>query len=367
MNRKEHDERDARDAHEGRDARDERGERKAHDGSDGRDGGEKNGLPPSSWRSRVRAAAGTQGTRTGPLVALIVAVVAFSLTTDTFFTTDNLSLLLEQSVVVGILALGQTMVVLTGGIDLSNGAVAVLGTLVLARHGGTFNNVPGLVAGLLLCTGLGAANGGMVARLRLPPFIVTLGTLTVVSASARLYSQSRNYPVASTLLTVFGKGLHLGPVVLSYGAILMLTAYAFIWHALRRTAWGRHVYAVGGNPEAARLMGIRVDRTVMGVYAGAGLLYGIAGWAALGRIPNADANAYQSANLDSITAVVIGGTSLFGGRGGVTGTLLGTLIVVVLRSGLTQGGIDALYQDVATGILVIVAVTVDQVSRRGRR
>ena len=376
MSRKEHDERngrnghDERDVREGRDARDERDERKAHEGRDERDvreGRTKNGLPRRSWRARVRAGAGTPGTRTGPLIALTVAVVAFSVTTDTFFTTDNLSLLLEQSVVVGILALGQTMVVLTGGIDLGNGAVAVLGTLVLARHGGTFNNVPGLLAGLLLCTGLGAANGGMIARLRLPPFIVTLGTLTVVSASARLYSQSRNYPVASTLLTVFGKGLHLGPVVLSYGAILMLTAYVFIWHALRRTAWGRHVYAVGGNPEAARLMGIRVDRTVIGVYAAAGLLYGIAGWAALGRIPNADANAYQSANLDSITAVVIGGTSLFGGRGGVVGTLLGTLIVVVLRSGLTQGGIDALYQDVATGILVIVAVTVDQASRRGRR
>jgi fructose transport system permease protein len=206
----------------------------------------------------------------------------------------------------------------------------------------------------------------VVARLRLPPFIVTLGMLTVVSASARLYSQSRNYPVSAPLLTVFGSGLHLGSFSLSGGVVLTLGAYALVGYALRQTAWGRHVYAIGGNAEAARLMGIRVDRTITGVYAGAGLLYGMAAWAALGRIPNADANAYQSANLDSITAVVIGGTSLFGGRGGVLGSLLGTLIVSVLRSGLTQAGIDALYQDVATGVLVIVAVAVDQASRRRR-
>jgi fructose transport system permease protein len=300
----------------------------------------------------------------GPLLALVAAVLAFSLTTDTFFTADNLSLLLEQSVVVGVLALGQTLVVLAGGIDLANGAIAVLGTIVMARHGETLGAAAGLLLGLLLCCGLGAASGGLVARLRLPPFIVTLGMLTVVSATARLYSQSRNYPVRAPLLTVFGEGIHLGSFSVSGGAILMLAAYGLVGYALRQTAWGRHVYATGGNAEAARRMGIRLGRTVTGVYAGAGLLYGVAAWAALGRIPNADANAYQNANLDSITAVVIGGTSLFGGRGGVLGSLLGTLIVSVLRSGLTQAGIDALYQDVATGVLVIVAVAVDQASRR---
>ena len=305
----------------------------------------------------------------GPLLALMVAAVAFSLTTETFFSADNLSLLLEQSVVVGILALGQTMVVLTGGIDLGNGAIAVFGTILMAKHGGALGGATGLLMGLFVCSALGTASGGLVARLRLPPFIVTLGMLTVVSAAARLYSQSRNYPVSAPLLTVFGKGLHLGSFSLAGGAALMLAAYALVGYALRQTTWGRHVYAIGGNAEAARLMGIRVDRTVTSVYAGAGLLYGMAAWAALGRIPNADANAYQSANLDSITAVVIGGTSLFGGRGGVLGSLLGTLIVSVLRSGLTQAGIDALYQDVATGVLVIVAVAVDQASRRrqGRR
>lgn len=301
----------------------------------------------------------------GPLLALAVAVLVFALATDTFFTADNLSLLLEQSVIIGILALAQTLVVLTAGIDLANGAIAVLGTVVMARHAAAGGSpAAGLALGLAVCTALGALNGGLVARLRLPPFIVTLGMLTVVSASGRLYSQSRSYPVSADLLVIFGEGGGLG---FTHGTLLMLGLFALVWYGLRQTRWGVHVYALGGNREAARLMGIRVDRTLVGVYAAAGLLYGLAAWAALGRIPNADANAYQTANLDSITAVVIGGTSLFGGRGSVVGTLAGTLIVSVLRSGLTQAGIDALYQDVATGILVVLAVAVDQAGRRVRR
>jgi fructose transport system permease protein len=301
----------------------------------------------------------------GPLLALAMAVLAFALLTDTFFTADNLSLILEQSVIIGILALAQTLVVLVAGIDLANGAIAVLGTLVMARHAAAGGSpLVALLLGLAVCTALGTLNGALVARLRLPPFIVTLGMLTVVSASGRLYAQSRNYPVSADLLVLLGQGGHLG---FTYGTLLLLGLCAYLWYLCKHTRWGRHVLALGGNPEAARLMGIRVERTLVAVYAVAGLLYGVAAWAALGRIPNADANAYQTANLDSITAVVIGGTSLFGGRGGVVGTLAGTLIVSVLRSGLTQAGIDALYQDVATGILVVLAVAVDQAGRRVRR
>jgi fructose transport system permease protein len=147
----------------------------------------------------------------------------------------------------------------------------------------------------------------------------------------------------------------------------MLLVYLVAGYALSQTAGGRHVYAVGGNPEAARLTGIKAGRTLLSVYVMTGFIAAIAAWAALGRIPNADPNAYQNANLESITAVVIGGTSLFGGRGGVAGTLVGTLIVGVLRNGLTQAGVDNLYQNVATGILVILAVTLDQVARRRSR
>jgi fructose transport system permease protein len=149
--------------------------------------------------------------------------------------------------------------------------------------------------------------------------------------------------------------------------LIMFLLYAFVWYVLTQTAWGRHVYAIGNNRTAARLVGIPVENRLLSVYTFAAFLYGIGAWLALGRIPNADPNALQSANLDSITAVVIGGTSLFGGRGSIWGTLVGTLIVSVLRNGLTLSGIDPLWQDLVTGVLVISAVAVDQISRGKQR
>ncbi|MBA4865411.1 ABC transporter permease [Streptomyces sp. PSKA54] len=302
----------------------------------------------------------------GPLAALIVAVVAFSLATETFLTPANLSLVLQQSIVIGTLALGQSLIILTAGIDLANGAIAVLGTVIMARHvfeGG--NPAAAVLLGLFVTTAIGLVSGLLVTRLGLPPFIVTLGILTVVYALSRLYSQSRSYPVTDELLRFWGNGIRIGGALVTWGTFVLVGLYAFFWYLLAKTAWGRHVYAVGNAPQSARLTGINVQRTVLSVYVAAGLLYGFAAWQALGRIPNADPNAYQTANLESITAVVIGGTSLFGGRGGVVGTLIGTLIVSVLRSGLTHAGIDSLYQDVATGTLVIVAVGIDKVLRRG--
>ncbi|MER7178790.1 ABC transporter permease [Streptomyces hyaluromycini] len=302
----------------------------------------------------------------GPLAALAVAVLVFSLTTDTFMTPENLSLVLQQTVVIGTLALGQSLIILTAGIDLANGAIAVLGTIVMAKL--VFEGdspAAALLSGLAVATFLGVVNGLLVARLDLPPFIVTLGALSVVYATSRLYSDSRSYPVTSDLLVFWGHGVHLGGVLVTWGTFLLLGLYASFWYVLTKTGWGRHIYAVGNAPESSHLAGIDVPRTVLSVYVIAGLLYGIAAWQALGRIPNADPNAYQTANLESITAVVIGGTSLFGGRGSVVGTLIGALIVNVLRSGLTQAGIDSLYQDIATGTLVVVAVGMDKILRRG--
>ncbi len=301
----------------------------------------------------------------GPLAALILAGIIFSLTTSTFLSVENFSLILQQSLVIGVLALGQTLIILTGGIDLSNGALAVAGTIVIAKFvSGGGNPVVALFLGLAVCIAIGTLVGLLVSRVRLPPFIVTLGALTVVQASTRLFSESRSYSVTSDLVGGLGDGFQLGLATVTYGTILWILLYALLWYILSQTAWGRHVYAVGNNEEAARLTGVNVRRIVLSVYMTASVLYAFGAWEALGRIPNADANAYQTANLDSITAVVIGGTSLFGGRGGVMGTLIGTLIVGVLRNGLTQARIDALYQDVATGFLVIGAVALDQVSRR---
>ncbi|ROS41341.1 monosaccharide ABC transporter membrane protein (CUT2 family) [Amycolatopsis thermoflava] len=303
----------------------------------------------------------------GPALALVVAVVVFSLSTSTFLELDNLSLVVEQSLVVGTLALGQTLIILTAGIDLSNAAAMVLATLLMAKL--LVGGVPGglaLILGVLVTAVLGLVTGSLVTRVKLPPFIVTLGLFTMLTAAAKLVADGQAVPIApDSLLAWLGTRRYLfGGIPVTYGMTLALVMYLVLWYALTRTAWGKHVYAVGNAPEAARLSGIKVNRTIVSVYLVAGLIFGIAAWQALGRVPNADPNAYQLGNLDSITAVVLGGTSLFGGRGSVFGTMMGALIVTVLRSGLTQLGVDSLYQDVATGALVIAAVAVDRLARR---
>ena len=300
----------------------------------------------------------------GPLAALVIAIIIFSAVSDSFLNPQNVSLILQQSVVVGILAVGQTLIILTSGIDLSIGAVAVFGTIVMAQSAGANGPVVALGSTLLVCVAFGAINGGLVTSLRLPPFIVTLGTFTAIQAATRLLAGSETYRVEPGPLTFLGTSFRIGSFSTTFGVVAMLLVYIGMWYALSQTSWGKHIYAVGGNPQASNLSGIKSGRVLFSVYLTTGVIAAIAAWAALGRIPNADPNAYQNANLETITAVVIGGTSLFGGRGGVGGTLVGTLIVGVLRNGLTQAGVDSLYQNIATGILVIVAVAVDQFTRR---
>lgn len=300
----------------------------------------------------------------GSSAAIIVAIVVFSILSPRFLTLGNFSLILQQSVVIGILAVAQTLIILTAGIDLSIGAIAVLGTIVLAQAGGAVGPAMGLLITLLVCVALGSLNGALVTVLKLPPFIVTLGAFTAIVAGTRLFAGSQTFPVSDPVLTFLGTTFKIGTFTTTYGVVTMLLVYAVVGYALSQTAWGKHVYAVGGNPIAAKLSGVKTDRVVFSVYILAGVIAMIGAWAALGRIPNADPNAYQNANLETITAVVIGGTSLFGGRGGVTGTLIGTLIVGVLRNGLTLAGVDNLYQNIATGVLVIAAVAVDQFMRR---
>jgi fructose transport system permease protein len=304
----------------------------------------------------------------GPLIVLIVFCAVFSFSTKTFLATGNLSLVVQQSVIVGTLAIGQTVIILTAGIDLANGGIAVLGTILAGRLVAEQQNpVLSLLFALFICTCFGFFAGVLVSRLMLPPFIVTLGLLGIVTAITRLVAQGGAFPVTDDLLSWPGNAFAIGDTSITYGMIVMFGLYALLWYLLTQTAWGRHVYAIGNNREAARLVGIPVQARLLSVYTFAGLLYGIGAWLALGRIPNADPNALQSANLDSITAVVIGGTSLFGGRGSLWGTLIGTLIVSVLRNGLTLTGIDPLWQDLVTGILVISAVALDQISRRKQR
>jgi fructose transport system permease protein len=302
----------------------------------------------------------------GPALALLVAILVFSLSTDTFLKLDNLSLVVQQSLVVGTLALGQTLIILTAGIDLSNAAAMVLATLIMAKiFVSGVSGIFALLLGIAAAVVIGGVVGSLVTRIKLPPFIVTLGFLTMLTAAAKLFAGGQAIPVPNGLLTWLGTRRYLfGGIPITYGMTVALLMYLVVWYALTKTAWGKHVYAVGNAPEAARLSGIKVNRTLLSVYLTAGFIFGIAAWQALGRVPNADPNAFQLGNLDSITAVVLGGTSLFGGRGSVIGTMMCALVVAVLRSGLTQMGVDALYQDVATGALLVAAVAVDRFARR---
>lgn len=305
-----------------------------------------------------------------PLVVLVVAVVVFTALNPRFASPASLSLVLQQVAVVGALAVGQTLVVLTAGIDLSVGAVAVLAGVVpaqLALSGG----LPGpaaVVLGVAVGTSAGLVNGLLVTRLGLPPFIVTLGTLSIFTALALLWSggSSTRADQLPALLSWTGTRVPVGPFNLTTGVLLVLALYLVVGYALACTAWGRHVHAVGDDAEAARLAGIRVRRVLLSVYVVAGAVYGLAAWVLVGRAGAASANAVVDANLESITAVVIGGTSLFGGRGVLVGTLLGALIVGVFRSGLSLAGVDDQYRVLAIGVLVVVAVSVDQWIRRAR-
>jgi fructose transport system permease protein len=306
-----------------------------------------------------------------PAVVLVIAVIVFGLINPRFLYPANLSLITQQVAVVGTLALAQTLIILTAGIDLSVGAAMIFSSMVVAQTA-SVNGVPGalaLVIGLFVGLAAGALNGFLVTRLRLPPFIVTLGTLNIFIALTLLYSNGATVRGADMpgILTATGLPISIGDVRITVGVLVMLALYIVVAFMLGRTAWGRHVYAVGDDKEAARLAGISVNKVLMSVYLAAGAILAIGAWVQIGRTNAASPNAGIDLNLDSITAVVIGGTSLFGGRGVVWGTLLGALIVGVFRSGLSLAGLDVLYQTLAVGVLIIVAVSVDQWIRKVRK
>jgi fructose transport system permease protein len=299
-----------------------------------------------------------------PAVVLAAAAVAFGAINPNFVQPTNLSLVMQQVAVIAALGLGQTLIILTAGIDLSVGAVMILVTMVVGALAGN-HNVAGpiaLVIGLALGLICGALNGVLVTKIKLQPFIVTLGTLSIFTALSLLLSggQSIDASKLGALLNWTGKAIAVGQFRITTGVLVMLLMYLLIGFALSQTAWGRHVYAVGDDRQAATLTGIQTSRVLFSVYATAGVIFAISAWILIGRAGSASPNAAVDANLDSITAVVIGGTSLFGGRGAVIGTLLGALIVGVFRSGLALAGVNVQYQTLTVGVLVIAAVAVDQ-------
>ncbi len=307
-----------------------------------------------------------------PIIVLVASILIFGLIAGgRFFSAFNLSLILQQVSIIGILAAAQSLIILTAGIDLSVAAIMVLMS-VIAGNLAVYMGVPSIIALLVAFAGgtaAGLMNGLLVTKVKLPPFITTLGTWSIFYAlnlwlSGAQSIRSQDIDELAPFLKFFGIPLDIGNARITLGSILMVLVFLALWYLLNKTAWGRHVYMIGDDKEAAELAGIRTDRTLLSVYGLAGFVCAIAAWASIGRVGSISPQAFYEGNLQSITAVVIGGISLFGGRGSILGALFGALIVGVFQSGLRLAGVDVLWQVFAIGWLIIIAVAIDQWIRK---
>ncbi len=307
-----------------------------------------------------------------PLIVLILSVAIFGvLVGGKFFNAFSLTLIIQQVAITGIVGAAQTLVILTAGIDLSVGAIMVLSSVVMGQFFFRYGiPVPiSLLCGLACGSLCGFINGWLIAFMRLPPFIVTLGTWQVYNATKYIYSRNetirgQDIEAQAPLLQFFGLQIKLGGAVFTLGVIFMVLLVIYLWYVLNYTAWGRRLYAVGDDPEAADLSGVPVKRMLLTVYTLSGLICGLAGWVLIGRIGSVSPTSGEYANIESITAVVIGGISLFGGRGSILGMIFGALIVGVFSLGLRLFGADAQWTYLLIGVLIIGAVAVDQWIRK---
>jgi fructose transport system permease protein len=310
---------------------------------------------------------------TVPLIVLIALIVFFGIARgERFFSMYTITLIMQQVAVVGILAAAQTLVILTAGIDLAIGVVMVFAFVLMGNMVVSYGMPAGiaLLAGFALAGVCGLANGVLVARLRLPPFIVTLGTWSIIMAICLLYSANEtmreaDVTAATPYLHIFGQSFRIGGAVITWGVVCMIAVYVVLWYMLNNTAFGRHIYAVGDDPDAAGLAGIRTQRVLIQVYTLAGLIAALAAWVSIGRNGSISPSTVTTDfNLQAITAAVIGGISLFGGRGSILGVLFGTLIVGVMSMGLNMLGADPQWKVLLTGVLIIGAVSIDQWIRK---
>lgn len=310
-------------------------------------------------------------------VILAGLVIAFSIVEGTaFLSAENFVTIAEDASELLLLAVGVTFVIITAGIDLSVGSILVLSSVIAAQTMVALSGTPeqvrnyefpnqevgipvGIAAGLLVGLACGFINGLLVTKLKLTPFIATLGTLGVFLGTAQILSGGTNVPYVPTAVqSEIGTRDLLGflPVPIAIGLVVVIVAIL----ALHLTQFGRHTYAIGSNAEAARRVGINVDRHLLKVYTLSGFLAGLAGIIDVARFNTASVGAHTLDNLAAISAAVIGGTSLFGGIGTIVGTLVGTFIPAVLRNGFIIAGVQAFWQEVAIGIVLLLAVFIDQ-------
>lgn len=299
------------------------------------------------------------------ILILLVLFVALSLASDTFFTTRNLSNLLRQTSINGIVALGMTFVIVSGGIDLSVGAVVGLSGMVAALLMSRGVDIwVSIAAALLVSMLVGVINGVVIFRGKVPPFIATLGSMTMVRGLIMLISGAAMVAGLPRSFTDFSQADLFG--IPSMVLVWLLIALA-AWIIMRWTVFGRNTYTIGSNPEAARLSGISVGRTTIGVYALGALFAGIAGILFTSRIANGVPTAGQGYELDAIAAAVIGGASLSGAEGSVFGTIIGAIIMQLLRNGGNLLGVNPFILEIIIGGLIVVTVFLDQRNKAGRR
>ena len=310
------------------------------------------------------------------LLALLVMVIALSVLSDRFLTPENGWNVLRQISVNLCLSVGLTLVILSGGIDLSVGAVLALAGAVsaqLLKHG---IDLPALgvhleftIAGAVLAavgvgTLAGFTNGLVVTRLLLPPFVATLAMMSIARGFTMLWTGGFPITGLDPAFGFIGTGAWAGVPMPVWIVLALVVAALVVCH---RTAFGRHLYAVGGSERAARLTGLRVDRIKVAVYIAGGALSGVAGLLVTARLDSAQPNAGTGYELDAIAAVVIGGTSLSGGRGSVSGTVLGCLLIGLLNNGLTLLNVSPFWQQVIKGLVTLIAVALDRFGARNER
>ncbi|TMV66959.1 ABC transporter permease, partial [Thioclava sp. BHET1] len=307
-----------------------------------------------------------------PLIVLVASIVVFGLILGgRFFSPYALTLILQQVAITGVVGAAQALVILTAGIELSVGAIMVISSVVMGQFTFRYGLPPeiAVICGFAVGGAIGFINGTLVAKMKLPPFIVTLGMWQIVLAANFIYSgnetiRAQDIETQAPILQIFGNTVRVGGAVLTWGAILMVVLVLVLAYVLRHTAWGRHVYAVGDDPEAAGLSGVRVTRVLISVYTISGLICALAGWVLIGRLGSVSPTSGQLENINSITAVVIGGISLFGGRGSILGMMFGAMIVGVFTLGLNMYGADPQWTYLFIGVLIIGAVAVDQWIRK---
>jgi ribose transport system permease protein len=300
----------------------------------------------------------------GPFIALLLIAVGLSIVSPDFLRVDNLLNVMRQSSINALIAFGMTLVILLGGIDLSAGSVLALSSVIIANllQSGTppvVATLAGIVAGGLM----GLGNGLIISKGKVAPFIATLGTMTVLRGLALVMSNGS--PISdfnSDFFSMLGGGYvaRLIPIPV----VLMLIVFGIFWFVLKKTVFGRHVYATGGNAESAKLSGVKVDRVQLWVYTISGVMAAIAGVVLTSRLNSAQPTAGTGYELDAIAAVVLGGTSLTGGRGWIFGTLVGALLIGVLNNGLNLLDVSSFYQQVIKGSVILLAVLIDRGNKK---